>query len=129
MIVTLSFFIENIFNRLIVLLAQWYTNLLSPDGDHPNISLSLRLLVVCLVCTDLFVIHYCLQFFFKELISFIGSLTIGSQTSVLIYFCCLVELSLIVKCLVKDQSIDQHSWIDIPANKTHLQEKMINYQD
>ena len=31
MIATLSFFIENIYNCYICLLAQWYTNLLSPD--------------------------------------------------------------------------------------------------
>ena len=40
-----------------------------------QISLSLRLLVLCLVRPHLIVIHYLLLiFFFKELISFIGSL-------------------------------------------------------
>ena len=43
---------------------------LSPDGVDPKISSSLRLLVLCLVCPDL---YYCL-FIFKEPISFIGSL-------------------------------------------------------
>ena len=47
---------------------------LSPDGVHPQISSSLRLLVRCLVRLDLFVINYCLFIFFKELISFIGFL-------------------------------------------------------
>ena len=50
-------------NRYIVLLAQWYTNILSPDGVHPQISSSLGLLVLCLVRPDLFIIHY---FFFPK---------------------------------------------------------------
>ena len=45
---------------------------LSPDGVHPQISSSLRLLG--LVRPDLFVINYFLFVFFKELISFIGYL-------------------------------------------------------
>ena len=56
--------------------------LLSPYRIHPKISLSLRLLVLCLVCPDLFVIFYCLFLFFKELISFMGSLD-KSHTSIL----------------------------------------------
>ena len=48
--------------------------LLSSDGVHPKISSSLRLLVLCLVRSDLFVIQYCLFILFKELISFIGFL-------------------------------------------------------
>ena len=44
----------------------------SPDGVHPQISSSLRSLVLFLVRPDLFVIYY--GFFPKELISFIGSL-------------------------------------------------------
>ena len=47
---------------------------LAPDGVHPQISSSLRLLVLCLVRPDLFVIYYCFFYFFEELISFIGSL-------------------------------------------------------
>ena len=58
MIATLSFFIEK--NRYIVLLAQQYTNLLPPDGVHPQISSFLRVLVLCLIYPDLFVKHYCL---------------------------------------------------------------------
>ena len=46
-IATPSFFIEIIYNRYTVLLAQWYTNMiLSPDGVHPQISSSLRFLVL-----------------------------------------------------------------------------------
>ena len=76
MIATLFFFLENIQKRHIVLLVQWYTctNLLSPDGVHPQISSSLRLLVLCLVRPNSFVIYYCLFIFSKEPISFIGSL-------------------------------------------------------
>ena len=47
---------------------------LSHDGVHPQISSSLKLLVLCFVRSDLFVINFCLYIFFKELISFIGSL-------------------------------------------------------
>ena len=39
---------------------------LSPDGVHPQISSSLRLVVLGLVCPDLFVIHYCLFNFSKN---------------------------------------------------------------
>ena len=46
---------------------------LSP-GVHPQISSSLRYLVLCLVRPDLFVMNYCLFINFKELISFICSL-------------------------------------------------------
>ena len=35
---------------------------LSPDGVHPQVSSSLRLLVFCLVRPDLLVINYCLFF-------------------------------------------------------------------
>ena len=63
MIATLSFFIENIHNRYIVLLAQWYTNLLLPDAVHPQISSSLRLLVFALfVKTRSSYITICLLF-------------------------------------------------------------------
>ena len=104
MIATLSVLIENICKRCIVLLAQWYTNLCHltenslklgrfrtyikhmmapitrgmPNADrvHPSppISSSLRLLVLFLVRPDLFVLHYCLFIFFKEISSFIGFL-------------------------------------------------------
>ena len=74
MITTLSFFVENIYNCYIALLEQKYTNLLSPVGVHLQISSFLRLLVLCLVRPDLFVIHNSLFIFSKELISFIGSL-------------------------------------------------------
>ena len=47
---------------------------LSPDGVHPQIISSLRLLVLCLFRPEWFVINYCLFIFFKELVSFIGSL-------------------------------------------------------
>ena len=40
----------------------------------PKLSSSLRFLVLCVIRPYLFVIHYCLFTFFKELISFIGSL-------------------------------------------------------
>ena len=51
---------------------------LSPSGVHPQISSCLRLLFLCLVLKDLFVIHYYLFIFQKEkkrkkLSSFIGS--------------------------------------------------------
>ena len=39
---------------------------LSPDGVHPQVSSSLRLLVLCLVRPDLFVIYYCLSVFFFQ---------------------------------------------------------------
>ena len=42
---------------------------LSPDGVHPQISSSLRLLVLCLIHPDLFVIfvmYYCLLIFSKN---------------------------------------------------------------
>ena len=39
---------------------------LSPDGGHPQISSSLRQLVLCLVRPDLFVIYYCLYTFSKN---------------------------------------------------------------
>ena len=80
MIATLSYFIEIINNGYIVLLVQWYCNLLSPHWVCPEMNSSLRLLVLCLFRPDLFVIHYCL--FFKELIPFIGSLD-KCHTSVL----------------------------------------------
>ena len=38
----------------------------SPDKVHPLISSSLRLLVLCLVCSELFVIYYCLFLFSKN---------------------------------------------------------------
>ena len=66
MIATLSFFIENIYNHYIVLLAQWYTNVLSPDGVQSQIGSSLRLLVLSFVRPDLFVIHFCLFIFLKK---------------------------------------------------------------
>ena len=48
---------------------------LSPDRVHPQISSSLRLLVLRLVRPDLFVRYYCLFIqVFKELISYIFSL-------------------------------------------------------
>ena len=49
---------------------------LSPDGVHPQIGSCLKLLVICLVRPDMFVVNYCLLFiyFFKELIYFIGFL-------------------------------------------------------
>ena len=48
---------------------------LSPDGVHPQISSSMRLLVLCHIRSNLFVIYYCLFVcFVKEFISFIGSL-------------------------------------------------------
>ena len=74
MMASLSFFIEIIFNHYIILLAQRYTNFLSPERVHLHISLSLRWLVLCLTRTAFFVIYYCLFIFFKELISSIGSL-------------------------------------------------------
>ena len=39
---------------------------LSPDGVHTRISSSLRLFVLCLVRSDLFVIHHCLFIFSKN---------------------------------------------------------------
>ena len=49
--------------------------LLSPDGLHPQISLSLTLIILHLVRLDLLVICTLLfVYFFKELISFIGTL-------------------------------------------------------
>ena len=66
MISTFPFFIGNIYNHFIVLLAQLYTNLLSPGGVHPHISSPLRLLVICIVRADLFVIYYCLCILSKK---------------------------------------------------------------
>ena len=39
---------------------------LSPDGVHPQISSFLRLLVLCLVRPNFFVIYYCLFIFSKR---------------------------------------------------------------
>ena len=47
---------------------------LLPGGVHPQISLSMILLFLCLVRPDLFVIHYFFVYFFKGLISFLGFL-------------------------------------------------------
>ena len=52
---------------------QWYTSLCHLMEFIPKSVIFLRLLVLCLVHPDLFVIYYCF-FFFKECISFIGSL-------------------------------------------------------
>ena len=38
----------------------------SPDGVHPQINLSPELLVLCLVHPDLFIMYYCLLFFFPK---------------------------------------------------------------
>ena len=62
-----------------VLLEQWYTNLLSPDGVHSQISSSLRLLVFYLVRPDLYVIHYCLFIFSKN--SFLSLAPLTNATS------------------------------------------------
>ena len=53
---------------------------LSPDGVHPQISSSLRLLVFCLVRPDLFVSHYCLftSIFSKN--SFLSSAPLTNST-------------------------------------------------
>ena len=75
MIETLSFFIENIYDRYIVLLAQLCTNLLPPDGVHLQMSSFLRLLVLCLVRSDLFVIYYCLFIVSKALLLSLVPLT------------------------------------------------------
>ena len=63
MIATLSFFIENIYNRYNV--GAMINQHLSPDGIYPQISSSLKLLVLCLVRRDYFVIYQCL-FNFSE---------------------------------------------------------------
>ena len=81
MIATLSFFVENIYNRYIVLLAQWYTNILPSDDVHPLIGSFLRLLLLCLIRPDLFVIHNCLFIFSKNSFLLLASLKKG-KTSV-----------------------------------------------
>ena len=48
---------------------------LSPDGVHPQKSSSLRLLVLCLVRPDLFVIYYCLFIFSKDSFVSVAPLT------------------------------------------------------
>ena len=63
MIATLSFFIENIYTPYIVAMIQQH---LSPDAVHPQISSSLRFLVLCLVRPDLFLINCCLFIFSKN---------------------------------------------------------------
>ena len=72
MIVTLSFFNENIHKRYIVLLAEWYTNLCQltefvPKSVCPSDLYSFALIVRS--CSSYFTVCY----FFKEIISFIGS--------------------------------------------------------
>ena len=63
-IATLSFFIENIYTRYIALLAQWYTNLfVTWRSSSPTSVCPLRLIVLCIVPPDLFVIYYCLFIF------------------------------------------------------------------
>ena len=70
MIATFSFCIENIYYLQYRSIGAMVHQPLSLDGVHPQI----RLLVLCLVRLDLFVITYFLFIFFKELVSFIGSL-------------------------------------------------------
>ena len=92
MIATLSIFIENIY-YCSVLLGAMIRHPLSPEGVHPQISSSMRLLILCLVRLHLFVIFYCL-FIFSKNISFIGSLD-KCHTSVfkaLIFFIVLSQL-------------------------------------
>ena len=73
MIATLSFFIKNIYNRYIVLLAQLYTNLCHLTEFIPNQFVPE---IVCpLPCSCGFARHVLLFVnFFKELISCIGFL-------------------------------------------------------
>ena len=66
MIATLSFLL-----KIYIIPVPFYwrndtPTFLSPDGFHPQISLSLRLLVLCLVFLNLFVIHYSLFIFSKS---------------------------------------------------------------
>ena len=66
MIATLPFLLKI---SITAILFHWLndkTCLLSPDGVHPEISLSLRLLVICLLPPDLMIIYYCLFIFFKR---------------------------------------------------------------
>ena len=73
MIVTLSFFIENIYTRYIVLLVQWYTNLCH-QTEFILESVVLKI-VSPLPCSSELVRHILLfVYFFKGLIPFIGSL-------------------------------------------------------
>ena len=92
-IATLSFFIENIYVLFIVLLAQWYTNLLSPDWVRPQINLSLRLLVLCLFHLDLLVTHYCLFIFsMNSFLSLAPSTNATPAFSTLLFFWTLSQM-------------------------------------
>ena len=67
MIATFSFFIESIYNcYLYCFMGAIIHQPLSHNGFHPQISLSLRLLVLCHVLPDLFVVYYCLLIFLKN---------------------------------------------------------------
>ena len=112
MIATLSFFIENIYNRCIVLLVQWFTNLLSPDGVHPQISSSLRLLVLCLVrptCSSYITVLF--VSFFKELISFFTNATPAFST---LWFFFLLQVKMPFNFLtVTALPYNSRSWIHL----------------
>ena len=108
MVATLSFFIKNVYNRYIVLLAQWYTKLctwrsrLATPTDTPTciviqggqftgrvipqISSSLRLLVLCLfACTCSSYISDCL-FFSKNLFLSSAPLTNATPAFSMLWF-------------------------------------------
>ena len=92
MIVTLSSFIENVYYRYIILLAQWYTklcHLAEYTGYRPDTPMCIvihsgqfipnqfvpEILVLCLVRPHLFVIHYWFLFFSKNLFFSLAPMT------------------------------------------------------
>ena len=59
---------------------------LSPDGVNPKISSSMRLLVLCFVCLDLFVINYCLFIFSKNAFLWLTTLTNATPAFSMLWF-------------------------------------------
>ena len=114
------FFIENIYNRYIVLLAQWYTNLLPPDGVHPLISSFLILLFLYLIRPDLFVVHYSLFIFSKNSFLSLASLTNATQAYSTLWFLFFetVTLQCGEKCHLQDILNWQH--VGIACNQSYL---------
>ena len=75
MIATLSFLLKIAITAISFCWRNDILTLLSPDRVHPQISLALSLLVLCLVRPDLFVIHDCLFIFSKKSILSLVPLT------------------------------------------------------
>ena len=78
MIATLSIFIEHTYTRYYRSIGAMIHQTLSSDGVHPEISSSLRFLVLCLVRPDLFVINY--RLFIVSKIAFLSLAALTNAT-------------------------------------------------